>query len=187
MGSKSPPLSPTASAPDLDILNQTNPIHPPLVQDVVVQNGASLPPINVAVDTDETSRNLAQKHSHFRDHPIKFLQEIQMMASGTGWRAYDDYIGQPIFYKGFTDDMKRAILECDLVTSKIEELADHRVDEEVKQDLVKTDKVSWRRKEIVHNLQEVAEGMVDNMICKFESKRFIRVCGGSSLNFASLY
>ncbi|KAF3922524.1 hypothetical protein ABW21_db0201269 [Orbilia brochopaga] len=182
-----PSTSRSTAGPDIDILNQDNPIHLPLVEDVhrtsQADNGEdeesadaaeASSAIQVTVDTADTSRNLAQKHSHFRDHPIEFLREIQMMYSGTGWRAYDNPIGQPVYYTGFTDDMKKAILGSQLVESKIQTLASEAVDDENNQGFLAADMKEKRRKEIVRQLREVADKNVDQMICKMESKSFIR-------------
>ncbi|KAF3909275.1 hypothetical protein ABW20_dc0106989 [Dactylellina cionopaga] len=166
----------SSAGPDIDILNQENPIHPPLVQDVNrpddTEDAAAT--IKVTVDTVDTSRNLAQKHSHFRDHPIEFLREIQMMYSGTGWRAYDNPIGQPVYYTGFTDDMKKAILGSNLVEGRIQGLASETVDDETRQGFLPKDQNERRRKEVVRQLRELADRTVDGMICKMESKSFIR-------------
>ncbi|KAK6533805.1 hypothetical protein TWF694_002734 [Orbilia ellipsospora] len=163
----------STAGPDMDILNQENPIHPPLVKDVMPP-----PPdegsISVTIDTPDTSRNLAQKHSSFRDHPIKFLQEIQMMYSGTGWRAYDNPVGQPVYYTGFTEDMKKAILESELVETKIQTLATETVTDETQQGFLPSEQKERRRKDVVRQLREVADRTVDQMICKMESKSFIR-------------
>ncbi|KAF3922587.1 hypothetical protein AA313_de0203211 [Arthrobotrys entomopaga] len=171
--SRRPSTSRSTAGPDMDILNQENPIHPPLVQDVMPP-----PPddgsIAVTIDTPDTSRNLAQKHSSFRDHPIKFLQEIQMMYSGTGWRAYDNPVGQPVYYTGFTEDMKKAILESELVETKIQTLANETVADEAQQGFLPGDQKERRRKDVVRQLREVADKTVDQMICKMESKSFIR-------------
>ncbi|KAF3938870.1 hypothetical protein ABW19_dt0208569 [Dactylella cylindrospora] len=149
----------STSGPDLDVLNQENPIHPSLVEDAASQaeDAVECPEIQISVDTPEASRNLAQKHSHFRDHPIEFLREIQMMYSGTGWRAYDNPVGQPVFYTGFTEDMKNAILGSELVESKIQSLADETIDDETKQGLLFGQERERRKKQVVRQLREVAD------------------------------
>ncbi|EGX54381.1 hypothetical protein AOL_s00004g30 [Orbilia oligospora ATCC 24927] len=171
-----PPSSRSDSGLDIDILNQENPIQTPLVQDVIPESEAEAAIANIQVTADgpDMSRNIAQKHSHFRDHPIEFLREIQMMYSGTGWRAYDNPIGQPVYYNGFTDDMKKAILESKLVENKIQHLATETVDYEAGQGFLPGAKKEKRQKEVVRQLRELADRTVDGMICKMESKSFIR-------------
>jgi len=110
----------------------------------------------------------------------RFLREVSLYVSGTGWRAYDDVIGQPIFYSGFSEHIKTNVMSATLLQTKISQLADMRVDVEVKEGLLnKSDKDfqmkrAQRRAVLVQSLQDVAENMTDNMICKFESKTFIR-------------
>jgi hypothetical protein len=88
----------------------------------------------------------------------RFLREVSLHVSGSGWRAYDNFIGQPIFYPGFSENIG------------IEE----------KEGLLKTDdplyqaKRSQRRAVIEQSLQELSEKLTGDMICKFESKPFIR-------------
>jgi len=124
----------------------------------------------------EISRNIAFKHSHFRDHPFAFLKEIQMMYSGTDWRSFDNPVGQPIFYKGFTENMKDNILNNSLVKTQIKQLAKQRINVEDKSMLFPTvESKEKRQREIEASLQEVAATMANGMICKMESKPFIKV------------
>lgn len=81
------------SAPDLEILGDQVTIHP---------GGYVEPP----PQDDASERNLVEHMARFRESPLDFLREISLHVSGTGWRAYDDVIGQPIYYPGFSDNMK---------------------------------------------------------------------------------
>lgn len=84
-------------------------------------------------------------------------------------------IGQPIFYSGFSENMKNAILSAPLLQTRITQLAEKRLAVEEKQGLLPSaDKKARRRAELMQGLHEVAEKQADNMICKFESKTFIR-------------
>ncbi|KAL8993228.1 MAG: hypothetical protein Q9188_007382 [Gyalolechia gomerana] len=154
------------SAPDLEILGDQVTIHP---------GGYVEPPLQ-----DEASeRNLVEHMARFRESPLDFLREISLHVSGTGWRAYDDVIGQPIYYQGFSDNMKAAVLGTRMLQQRIQDLADRRLDAEEKQglfgqDLEKAQRRSARKEEIVTSLQEVATTLTNGMICKFESRRFIR-------------
>lgn len=109
-----------------------------------------------------------------------FLREVSLYVSGTGWRAYDDVIGQPIFYSGFSEHIKTEIMSATLLQTKIAQLADMRVAVEEEQGLLSKHDSQFaarkaeRRATIVQSIQQVAEQLTDNMICKFESKPFIR-------------
>ena len=107
------------------------------------------------------------------------MREISLHVSGSGWRAYDDYIGQPIYYSGFSEQMIAAVMSKPMLRAKIEELAEKRL---LVEDLegkfgvgIKNLKVrSLRKEEIEKSLREVAARWTDQMICKMESKTFIR-------------
>ncbi|KAJ5952366.1 uncharacterized protein N7479_010779 [Penicillium vulpinum] len=158
------------SAPDLEIVNPQLTIHP---------SGFTAGP--EAHDERITERNLVRHMARFRENPLDFLREVSLYMSGTGWRAYDEPIGQPIFYSGFSERMKTSILGSPLLQSKITELANRRIVVEEKEGLLAInegvtldDKRARRRTEIEGNLREVVDTMMENMICKMESKTFIR-------------
>ncbi|KAL9585851.1 MAG: hypothetical protein Q9203_004079 [Teloschistes exilis] len=157
---------PQASAPDLDILGDQVTIHP---------GGYVEPP----QPHDVSERNLVEHMARFRESPFDFLREISLHVSGTGWRAYDNFIGQPIYYPGFSENMKAAVMSTPMLQHRIQELAERRVRVEDNQGLFgdgsdKARRRTDRQDEIVRSLQEVALRLTDGMICKFESKRFIR-------------
>ncbi|KAL8647937.1 MAG: hypothetical protein Q9210_005264 [Variospora velana] len=161
-----PEAPPQPSAPDLEILGDQVTIHP---------GGYVEPP----TQDDAPERNLVEHMARFRESPLDFLREVSLHVSGTGWRAYDEVIGQPIYYPGFSDNMKAAVMRTPMLQKRIEDLADRRVATEEKQGLLgggseKEEKKVLRKGEIVTSLHEVATKLTDDMICKFESKRFIR-------------
>ena len=168
-----PPKSAIAddhSAPDLEIVNPQLTIHP---------SGFTGGP--ETKDEQITERNLVRHMARFRENPFDFLREVSLYMSGTGWRAYDEPIGQPIFYSGFSERMKTSILGSVLLQDKITELANRRLVVEEKEGLLAInegrtldDKRARRRSEIEDNLREVVDTMMENMICKMESKTFIR-------------
>ncbi|GAB1191411.1 hypothetical protein APSETT444_000583 [Aspergillus pseudonomiae] len=157
------------SPPDLEIVGDKVTIHP---------SGFTGGP--EPQDDGITERNLVHHMARFRENPFDFLREVSLYMSGTGWRAYDDVIGQPIFYSGFSDRMKTNILASSLLRSKVKELAEARLSVEEKEGLLDVKpgplpkKKAHRRNEIESNLKEVVDSMLDNMICKMESRRFIR-------------
>ncbi|KAL8928902.1 MAG: hypothetical protein Q9172_000740 [Xanthocarpia lactea] len=157
---------PQPSAPDLDILGDQVTIHP----------GGYVEP---TVPDDGPERNIVGHMARFRESPLDFLREISLYISGTGWRAYDHVIGQPIYYPGFSDNMKTMVMRTPMLQQRIHELADKRLEVEEKEGLFayapdQNQLKSKRRNEIVASLQEVALGLTDGMICKMESNRFIR-------------
>ncbi|CAD6567467.1 MAG: hypothetical protein ASARMPRED_000851 [Alectoria sarmentosa] len=156
-----------ASAPDLDILGDQVTLHPTgYVEPPTSQNGGH-------------ERNLVEHMARFRESPLDFLREVSLHVSGTGWRAYDDVLGQPIFYSGFSENMRAAVMRTPMLKRKIEDLARRRVEVEERSGLLGDEKDIFgnktrRKAEIETSLQEVALELTDGMICKMESKRFIR-------------
>ncbi|KAL2120083.1 hypothetical protein VTJ04DRAFT_4109 [Mycothermus thermophilus] len=156
------------AAPDLRILGDR----------ITLQPSGYVEPAGVVSEGKEEA--LMKNMARFRSEPLRFLREVSLYVSGTGWRAYDDVIGQPIFYSGFSDHIKSLVLGAPLLQAKIAQLADMRVAVEEKQGLLNPAdkdfgaKKSQRRAVLIQALQEVAEKLTDNMICKFDSKPFIR-------------
>ncbi|KAL2221914.1 putative acyltransferase [Thermoascus aurantiacus ATCC 26904] len=165
-------VEPAGSAPDLEIVGDQVTIHP--------SGFTGGPESGESDDGGVTERNLVRHMARFRENPFDFLREVSLFVSGTGWRAYDDVIGQPVFYAGYSDRMKTLILSNPILQNKIKELAEARLKVEEKEGLLsaKTGSLEQakarRRNEIEGNLLEVVDTMMDNMICKMESKRFIR-------------
>jgi hypothetical protein len=135
-----------------------------------------------AAGYDESpERGLVHGMARFRSSPLDFIREVSLYVSGSTWRTYDDIVGQPVFYNGFSENMKNMVLSNSMLVSKVRELASKRVEVEVKEGLLggeeevgKKDKRVKRRVQIEESLMEVAEGLTDGMICKMESKSFIR-------------
>lgn len=157
------------SAPDLEIVGDQVTFHP---------TGFTGGPGEQ--DEPITERNLVRHMARFRESPFDFLREVSLHMSGTGWRAYDDVIGQPIFYSGFSDNIKSHILASPLLQGKMNELAEARLTVEEKDGFLDIrsgfleQRRTQRRNEIKGNLEDVVDSIMDNMICKMESKRFIR-------------
>lgn len=159
------------SAPDLQILGDQITLQP---------SGYVEPPAPAQRQEEEA---LMKHTAHFRSEPLQFLREVSLYVSGTGWRAYNDVIGQPIFYQGFSENMKSLVLSAPLLNARIAQLAEKRLAVEDKQGLFgdknKNSKDhqmrrAQRRSILEEGLREVAERWTDEMICKFESKTFIR-------------
>ena len=143
-----------ASAPDLDILGDQVTLHPTgYVEPPTSQNGGH-------------ERNLVEHMARFRESPLDFLREVSLHVSGTGWRAYDDVLGQPIFYSGFSENMRAAVMRTPMLKRKIEDLARRRVEVEERSGLLGDEKDIFgnktrRKAEIETSLQEVALELTD--------------------------
>ncbi|CAL3971465.1 unnamed protein product [Diplocarpon coronariae] len=166
---RSPSAGPRTSAPDLDILGDQVTLHP---------SGYVEPPESLS-DGDK-DRNLVEHMARFRSSPLEFLREVSLHVSGSGWRAYDNFIGQPIFYNGFSEAMTQAVLSTPILQKRITELAEKRIAVEEKEGLLSKEdplyagKRTQRKMVIEQSLQEVSEKWTGEMICKMESRPFIR-------------
>ncbi|KAK5996968.1 Acyl-CoA:dihydroxyacetonephosphateacyltransferase-like protein [Cladobotryum mycophilum] len=163
------PLDPASnSAPDLQILGD----------EITLQPSGYVEPEGGAKEDREQA--LMNQFASFRTEPLQFLREVSLYVSGQGWRAYDRVIGQPVFYSGFSEHMKAMVLSAPLLQKRIAQLAKNRLIVEEQQGLLnKADKDyatkrTQRRSALESSIQEVAEKLTDDMICKMESKTFIR-------------
>ncbi|KAH8203707.1 hypothetical protein TruAng_002120 [Truncatella angustata] len=155
------------SAPDLQILGDQ----------ITLQPRSYVGPARKGQGKEEA---LMEHMARFRSEPLQFLREVSLYVSGQGWRAYDNVIGRSIFYSGFSEQMKNSVVSAPLLQTRISQLADMRIQVEEKEGWIKqgdpkyTIKKAQRRSEIEHGLQQVTERLTNDMICKFESKTFIR-------------
>jgi 1-acyl-sn-glycerol-3-phosphate acyltransferase len=156
------------SPPDLSLQGSTLTLHPPSVF-------ASSP----------EERELLEPYSRFRQEPINALSELGQHISGTGWRSYDKIVGREIFYPGFSENMKSMVMRQRKLRAKIGELAAKRVEAEMLEGKLgplglEGEGLEWkakreeRRGELEGQLSSVAEEWTDGMICKMDSKYFIR-------------
>ncbi|KAK5121775.1 hypothetical protein LTR85_004650 [Meristemomyces frigidus] len=165
---KSPPKATSTTSPDLAILGNTIQIHPSSV-----------------ANQSSQEQSLLEPYARFRREPINALQELGLHVLGEGWRSYDNPIGQDIFYAGFSENMKGMVMAQPKLQNKMAELAAKRVEVEIHEGLLGPKGLEGeedehrkrrldRRREIEGQLREVAEDWTDKMICKMESRYFIR-------------
>ncbi|GAB7346893.1 hypothetical protein MBLNU459_g1971t2 [Dothideomycetes sp. NU459] len=153
------------AAPDFSILGDRLTLHPPGVS----------PPGRASPLSPEPA--LLESYARFRTAPLDFLREASLHVSGTGWRSFNKITGQEIFYSGFSERMKAMVLRNPRLLKRIEELAQKRVDVELAEGTLGgsgSEAAQKRRSEIEGQLTDVADAWTDNMICKMESRRFIR-------------
>lgn len=135
--------------------------------------------------TGDTEEELLEPYAKFRSEPLNALQELGLHVLGTAWRSYDKVVGPPVFYDGFSENMKDMVMKQPMLKARMRELANKRVEVEIHQDLlgpkgldgedaVTRQKRAARREEIEAQLGDVVYEWLDKMILKMESKRFIR-------------
>lgn len=174
------PLFSPSAAPDLSILGNHLGLHPSSVAPSSSTSSLhSHPSPHLPKDTSASSEHpLLTSYASFRSAPFDFLKELSLHVSGTGWRSYDHFIGQDIFYKGFSERIKGLVLQSPRLLKRIEELARKRVHVELDDGILGGGAAGkdahMRRSEIESQLRDVADEWTENMICKMESRRFIR-------------
>jgi glycerol-3-phosphate O-acyltransferase len=169
MAAKKPFSEPVA--PDLAILGDAVTIHPSGITE-------SSEAMRKRVNKDH-SRELVSTMARFRKNPLEWMREVSLHVNGTGWRAYDNFVGQPEYFPGFTEKMKTRVLTSPMLQAKIAELANQRAKLEATEGTLPvkrghTMSKEERRVELDASLKDVADKMVDAMICKMESKAFIK-------------
>ncbi|RDW69411.1 putative glycerol-3-phosphate acyltransferase [Coleophoma cylindrospora] len=141
------------SAPDLEILGDQVTLHP----------------TGYVEDDAVGERNLVENMAKFRSNPLEFLREVSLHVSGTGWRAYDRVVGQPIFYQGFSENMTAQVLSTPILQKRIAELAEKRIEKEEKEGLLKKEdplymsKRLTRKQTIEYSLNQVCEKLTDGI------------------------
>lgn len=171
------PLLSGSTPPDLSILGDSLTLHPSSV------SPATPPPLPQAPQ-DASEQPLLESYARFRSSPLDAFREFGLHVSGTGWRSYNTIVGQEIFYNGFSDRMKGMIMGSPLLRAKITQLAEKRVETEEAEgtrwvagdtaDKTMAHSRQERQEQIEIQLKEVALQWTDQMICKMESRRFIR-------------
>lgn len=129
---------------------------------------------------DLEDHSILSRMARFRKNPYNFAHEISLFVRGVGWRGYNHVIGQPSFYPGYTAKIKSAVMASPILRRKIVELTEARLKVEEEEYLLGTDSPTYlkereqRRHEITSQLVEITSDMVDNMMCKMESKPYLR-------------
>lgn len=179
MSSPNKPRGPDPT-PDINITNPALQVYPGVSPPSPTHSHAHQD-ANEDASHETHDRPLMTSMARFRTSPYDFLREISLYVSGSDWRSYDSIVGQPIFYPGFTENMKGMVLATPMLRAKIAELAEGRVGVEDGEGLFGREgeagyaKRRARRREAVEgSIREVAEKMTDEMVCKMESKPFIR-------------
>ncbi|KAL6251847.1 hypothetical protein RBB50_002057 [Rhinocladiella similis] len=129
---------------------------------------------------DPTEQSILTRMARFRKNPFNFAHEISLFVRGVGWRSYNDILGQPVFYPGYTTNIKSATMNSPLLRWKVVELTESRLNIEEQENYLDESSPTYlqerekRRHEITSQLIEITSNMVDAMICKMESKPYIR-------------
>lgn len=131
---------------------------------------------------DEKDQELMGQMARFRKNPYQFLREVSLFVVGTGWRGYDKVIGQPIFYQGFSEAMKMKVMEHPMLQRIMQEenarWTKHIQEQGWFSGPERNPDYERDHKRWIERNADCYEYMVneylDNMICKMESKTFIR-------------
>ena len=148
--------------------------------DVVGDELQSRLPRSESRNQDDLNEQNLVHTTRFRTNPFDWFREAALFVSGTNWRAYEDVIGQPVFYPGYTDAIKSAVMASPKLQGMLNELTEKRLEVEEKELLLDTASSTFpmdrarRQVELVSSLKQVTGAMIDQMICKMESKRVIR-------------
>ncbi|PSK59471.1 Glycerol-3-phosphate acyltransferase [Elsinoe australis] len=165
MASKKIPIPLSSASPDLSILGDRLTIHPPAT------TTTELPKLPHSPESSP-DQPLLQSYARFRSAPLDALREISLQFFSSGWRSYDTVVGQPVFYNGYSENMKSMVLDSPILKSRISQLAEQRVQAEA--EALGEEALPRRKRQLEEQLTEVADLWTEQMICKMESKQFIR-------------
>ncbi|GAA5871230.1 hypothetical protein JCM16303_000687 [Sporobolomyces ruberrimus] len=121
-------------------------------------------------------RNLTEGHAgHIRNDPLEFSKQLSLWATGSGWRAYENYVGARVFYEGYSDSCIRNIMTSPQVVEKQHQVVEERL---AAMNLPDNPKVRKKKREQIEKsvraeTAKVAEGLVTRM----DSVRFLRFFG----------
>ena len=143
------------------------------------------PPPPSTGNPSSREHTLLSPYASFRSTPLSALHELGLHFMGEGWRGYDSIVGQEIFYPGFSDNMKSMVMSQPRLQKQISWLAQRRVEVEIEEGRLGAlglegekeehkARRAERRQEIEAQLKGVAEEWTDGMICKMDSRYFIR-------------
>ncbi|KDE03677.1 hypothetical protein MVLG_05866 [Microbotryum lychnidis-dioicae p1A1 Lamole] len=126
------------------------------------------------------SRDLFLNHrAHIREDPIEVAKQLSMWASGTGWRAYTDYIGARVMYDGYSKATLRAITMAPQVRKQIKQLALERLES---LDLPPEANREKKLAQLEKQLTEVSLQYADGVVAKMDSVRFLKFFGATVNN-----
>ncbi|KAM0789523.1 hypothetical protein ACM66B_000338 [Microbotryomycetes sp. NB124-2] len=126
-----------------------------------------------AAESKSTANVVMGHQARFREDPFEFSKQLSLWANGTGWRAYDDYIGGRIFYEGYSNRCIKQIMESPQVNAKIKQMAEEHV-----QPLKLTPDARRKRLERTERqMREVVYEMAHGLVAKMDSVRFLRFFG----------
>ncbi|KAI8886316.1 putative acyltransferase [Backusella circina FSU 941] len=73
------------------------------------------------------------------EDPVGYMYNLGLYFQGTGWRGYNDYIGNEILYPGFSKRMKETVLANPKVNQVVRELAEHQA-----KSMIELQKKKWK-------------------------------------------
>ncbi|GAA5915410.1 hypothetical protein JCM6882_001416 [Rhodosporidiobolus microsporus] len=125
-------------------------------------------------------RNVVAGHQgHLRSDPIEFSKQLSLWVTGTGWRAYDDYIGGRVFYEGYSEECIRGIMSSRQVNAQIQRVTEARMAA-----LSLPDETARERekKKIQEGLRKQARKVAEGLVARMDSVRFLRFFGAMTNN-----
>lgn len=138
------------------------------------------PDAELKPNDEHADQSILTRMARFRKDPFNFAHEISLFVRGIGWRGYDDIVGQPVFYSGYTANVKSAVMASPILRRKVIALTEARLKVEEEEHFLDYASPTYQRKrekrrhEITSQLIEITSDMVDAMMCKMESKPYIR-------------
>ncbi|CEQ41343.1 SPOSA6832_03065, partial [Sporobolomyces salmonicolor] len=146
----------------------------PVLATETVQNGLRPLPARRKNGNGE-QHNLVQNHqAHLRADPLEFSKQLSLWATGTGWRAYNDYIGGRVFYEGYSDSCVRAIMTSPQVLAQQHQVTEQRL---ALLHLPNGPEKLAKRARIEKLVREETSKIANGLVARMDSVRFLRFFG----------
>ncbi|CAO3611194.1 unnamed protein product [Cunninghamella blakesleeana] len=146
------------------------------VKESIVNSSATL-------NGNQEHRNVVEHEPRrIREDPVAFVLNMGLYYQGTGWRGYQEYVGNKIFYPQFSANMRAKVLESEAVNKTIDDLAEKQAISLLSSqskwqklsDKEKSKMLHKQKKALRKELQAVAKGIAEKSVAKLDSIRFIR-------------
>lgn len=126
-------------------------------------------------DTDPHTNNLVKEFTRFREDPVESFKTLGKHVFGSSWRAYDDYIGQPLYYNGMVENVFEKTMDSSRIQECVDMLVNKAIERESKSRNFTPKDKEERVKELQNWLTKQAEDMVMKMVAKCHHKKVLQL------------
>lgn len=131
--------------------------------------------VDLLRDDSAETHNLVHDIKRFRDDPLKFLSTLGHHAVGSSWRSYEDVVGQPLYYPGFSEQIKEKVMKNRRVQKNIRLLVQRQMESEESWRLTQNERIA-RAAMYRDWISNQTENMVSKLMVTFEHRSYLQAC-----------